>query len=196
MQPQRETTTDSLADIIQIINIGFKNGTLSVERNAGEIVEEGYIVFVNGRAVEANVGQYSGVAAFNYLNTWQLCRFSFIGKTSAVLQPAQSSLPKDGSTSATDAFADDTVGPIYQNGESNTHYQKSAAQSTFPVRLQAGEAMLQYPDPTQLSRTHRRLLLLVNGQRSVSELTRLMVRSLGEVWTLLDDLEHAGLIRQ
>ena len=69
MQPQRETLTDSLANIIQILQLGYRSGTLTVERNVGQAIEEGYIVFVNGRAVDAHVNAYSGMTAFSYLQT-------------------------------------------------------------------------------------------------------------------------------
>jgi DNA-binding IclR family transcriptional regulator len=47
-----------------------------------------------------------------------------------------------------------------------------------------------------MPRTHRRLLLLVNGQRNISELTRILARPPEETQALLNDLERAGLIRQ
>src|SRR5581483_6823834 len=78
MQPQRETMTDNLADIIHIIHIGCKSGTLTVERGEGTTVEEGFITFVEGRPIDARAGLKNGQTAFNYLNTWQTCRFSFI----------------------------------------------------------------------------------------------------------------------
>src|SRR5579859_7205913 len=78
MQSQRETLTDSLTNIIQILQLGYRSGTLTVERNVWQTMEEGYIVFSNGRAVDAWTSQYRGQVAFDYLNTWGSCRFSFV----------------------------------------------------------------------------------------------------------------------
>jgi len=47
-----------------------------------------------------------------------------------------------------------------------------------------------------LSRLHRRLLLLIAGQRERNDLARLMSRSADEIQELLNDLEHSGLIQQ
>ena len=51
-------------------------------------------------------------------------------------------------------------------------------------------------DVMGFSRTHRRLLLLVDGQRSVPELIRLVGRSSEEVFQQLSELERAGFIHQ
>jgi hypothetical protein len=193
--------TDNLADIIQLIHLGAKDGTLTVERSTGMVIEEGYIVFVKGTVVEARVGQYSGMAAFNYLNTWRTCRFSFVsGMAIAALPPAEPALPgpangANGASRAIPPPSERTMTPMI-GGASNTYANGSASRHIFPVRLPQGEETLQYLDSTQIPRLHRRLLLLVNGQRSTTELARLMGRSPAEVRVLLDDLEHAGLIRQ
>lgn len=185
MQPERETLTDSLASIIQILQLGQRSGTLTVERDAGQTFEEGYIVFVNGRIVDAKANQYSGGVAFNYLNTWGRCRFSFIdgGNTDAAPASRLFSLNQAPTPRSTNPLA-------------NSDVHNTRVPSPFPRRSQAGEAALANPESARLQRTHRRLLLLINGQRSPDELARLMARNFGEVQTLLNDLEQAGLIHQ
>lgn len=184
MQPQRETQTDSLANIIQILHLGYRSGTLTVERDTGQTFEEGYILFVNGRVVEAQTNEYSGIAAFNYLQTWGSCRFSFLN-TSDTNAAAPS-----GPHSANHAGA-----PLSGSLAPTDPYGREA-HSPFPRRSQAGEAMISHLESASIQRIHRRLLLLINGQRNLTELARLMTRSPDEVQTLLDDLERAGLIQQ
>lgn len=190
--------TDSLADIIQLLHLGFKNGVLTVERDAGTSVEEGYIVFNNGRVVEAKVGHYTGLTAFNYLNSWRTCRFSFSTHAMVLPPPSQTSPPslRSDSSPLVNTFTHNGIPPAGQNGGSNHYYTRPVSPSTFPVRLDAGEITLQHPEAMPLQRSHRRLLLLINGQRNVNELARLMARTIEEVQALLDELEHAGLIRQ
>jgi hypothetical protein len=184
MQPERETLTDSLASIIQILHLGYRSGTLTVERDAGKTIEEGYIIFVNGRIVDAKAQQLRSWAAFNYLKTWGTCRFSFIsaGDTDANFTPA---LP-----------ANPTTAPLSPLAQPTTDAHNAFAQSAFPRRTQAGEAALARPDATNLQRTHRRLLLLINGQRGLEELARLMARTPEEVHMLMNYLEQSGFIRQ
>jgi YD repeat-containing protein len=78
MPQQRDTATDRLLNVIQVIQLGRKSGLLSVERGEGIQFEEGMIMFVNGQATQASVGQRTGLEAFNWLSTWNACLFSFI----------------------------------------------------------------------------------------------------------------------
>lgn len=55
---------------------------------------------------------------------------------------------------------------------------------------------MSHPEAAPVQRLHRRLLLLINGQRNLTALARLMARNPDEVQVLLDDLEQAGLIEQ
>ena len=185
MQSQRETLTDSLTNIIQILQLGYRSGTLAAERNVGQAIEEGYIVFSNGRVVDAWTSQYRGVAAFNYLNTWGSCRFSFINASDAHATP--SSEPSASNYARAPSVAG-SLAPIDASGR--------AVHSPFPRLSQAGMAAISHPEAASVQRLHRRLLLLINGQRNLTALARLMARNPDEVQVLLDDLEQAGLIQQ
>ncbi len=201
MQPQHQTMTDCLADIIHIIHVSGKSGVLVVERGKGQTVEEGFITFVGGRVVEARIGPQSGLAAFNYLNTWQACCFALMSHTAnadsstylAQLPPTyRSSVPDN--TSSTNVLP--SFHPMSKNNESLRYANGAVARPTAPFRLHMGKEMLQLSETMQLPRLHRRLLLLIDGQRGIHELARLMVRSFDEVQKLLNDLERGGLIRQ
>jgi hypothetical protein len=181
MQSQRQTVTNRLADVIHIIHIGSKSGMLTVERGEGKTVEEGFIKFVHGRVVEARVGMYNGLAALHYLTTWQTCRFSLQSQSANEVASAHSTqLLLPSTTTAKD-----------------TSFQRQSdarVQSQAPIRLQAGEEALQQ-GRSMLSRTHRRLLLLIDGHRESTGLARLMGRSVVEIQTLLNELEANGFIR-
>jgi len=47
----------------------------------------------------------------------------------------------------------------------------------------------------RLSRSHRQLFLLIDGQRSVQELGRLAAKNEQDLQALLGDLERIGVIR-
>lgn len=204
MQPQRTAMTDCLADVIHIIHMGEKSGVLTVERGEGSTLEEGFIRFVGGRVVEAKVNQQSGMTAFTYLNGWQVCRFSFIAQISqdTLLSP-QSTQPLPAyrtpasAAPALNPLYSDPVTPVSRNGESYAYPAVNGPRFAAPVRLPPGEDALHYPENTaRLPRLHRRLLLLINGQRNIGELARLMSRNVDETQPLLDDLERSGFIQQ
>ncbi len=183
MQPQRQTMTDRLADVIHIIQFGSKSGVLTVERGNGSTKEEGYITFVMGRVVEAQVGRYSGPTAFNYLATWQTCLFALVAEAPRPQLPA----PK----------ANPSTRTPFDVRQRTTHEkpQKSEERSALPYRLPRGEESIRNPERLPLSRLHRRLLILIDGQRGLDDLARLMARSPNEVQELLNDLVRGGFIR-
>ncbi len=139
---QRGTSTNRLADVIQVVQLTHKTGLLTIER--GEIdntLEEGEITFVNGQITDAHSGEHSGIAAVNWLRTWGACRFTFLPLTSDVPPP----------------LSFEFMG---------------------------------------LTRSHRRIFLLIDGQRTVTELIHLMGGRADEVYAWLAELEEAGLIQQ
>lgn len=202
MQPQRETLTENLADIIQILQIGFRSGTLAVERGEGQGREEGYLVFVNGKVVDSKAGQYTHWSAFQYLKTWRSCRFSFESDTPALLPPAppSPSMHRNGNGSSSWPANGYAIGGPRSIAPPSFPANRDASQpgslTRIPVRSPAGDAALLHPDSTGLQRVHRRLLLVINGQRNCDDLARLMARNPDEVQVLLDSLEQAGFIKQ
>src|SRR2546430_116617 len=151
MQSQRRAMTDCLADLIHIIRMGEKSGVLTVERGEGTSLEEGLIIFVRGQVVEARVNQRSGLAAFTYLNAWQVCHFSFIAQAAnEALWPPQITQPLP---PANGGFADNTsianspyFGTVTQVSQADGLHEYRdipAAQFTIPFRLLAdGEKLL------------------------------------------------------
>lgn len=200
MQPQRETTTSSLASLIQILQLGYRTGTLTVERHVGGELEEGYLVFANGKIVAAHAKQgVSGTSAFNYLRNWGACRFSFLEGAASGTSPSMqssSSLPANGSrgpltTPPYRSFSVNT-GPLNQGA---MHQHERPGGPLLPTRSATGEAALYNPSIARLTRQQRHLLMLIDGQRNLAELARLIARTPDDVQVILDELENAGLIR-
>lgn len=209
MSHQRDTATDRLSNVIQVIQLGKKSGLLTVERGEGITFDEGAITFVNGQAREAQVGKYTGIDAFNWLNTWGPCLFAFTPATSAEMtSPSRSTTT--GKLSYTTARlpalkpgARDQREPTqYGNKGGGVNHWKEHSPSRYepwgavPNRTRQIEETLHLIDQIGLSRAHRRLFLLIDGYRSIQELVRLMGREQDEVQRLLSDLEQASLIQR
>ena len=177
---ERETTTDHLANIIQVIRIGHRTGTLTVERGANTTFEEGGITFAGGQVIQAVAGRLTGVEALNWLNTWGPCRFRFDSETTTG--------PITPVTSATYSQQQ-----AYSNKKNTA--EVPAYRSGIPNRTRQIEALLPIMDAMGFSRMHRRLLLLIDGQRTPSELARLIGRGSDEVMALLNDLVRANFIQ-
>ena len=193
--PQPATSTDRLANVIQVIQLGRKTGALTVERASSSGLEHGVIFFVNGQVARASVNELEGTLAFNRLNTWSACRFTFTPSTSSAttvklpaMQPGQIADARMNGNAASDAMA--------RPGTETTRASQShsAPGVGIPRQHRGLEEALSLIERATLSRAHKRLYLLIDGYRSSTELARLMGRSQSDIDTLLQDLERAGVI--
>jgi predicted transcriptional regulator len=185
--PQAATSTDRLANVIQVIQLGRKTGTLTAERDGSTGPEQGIIFFVNGQVTRARVHHLEGTAALQWLNTWSTCRFTFAPSTSQVTTAKLPVVPLD-------AMLDhETI-----RGAATPRGSNGQARPDAHTPFQHGplDDALRAIEQAHLSRAHRRLYLLIDGHRSPAELARLMGRGQHEIDALLRDLERAGVIQR
>ena len=204
---QQETTTDSLISIIQSIQLAQENGVLIAKRGEGGTLEEGAIVFVNGQVAQATVGWRTGSGALNRLSIWGKCRYIYT-TSNGVAQPLPSTPTPDldrGQPAIADPHPRRQV-PLVEK-PSNALNRPAGPLKTVRGQTFLFPSVLLILSPTQpmnealrrieqnkLSRFHRQLFLLVDGQRSFEEVIRLVGKSQGEVYRLLCDLEGIGVI--
>ncbi len=209
MSQQPTTLTDRLANVIQVSQLGRKTGTLTVERNSGNRLERGTVYFVNGLMTKASAQQLSGLAAFQWLNTWGSCRFTFTPSDSAIttrklpsVGTSQSQVYEQESFHDTDptlklqaqtkAFPD-------AGTENNQHRHKNLSaqkeSGRIPKQFRSPEDAVQHIERVKLSRSHRHLFFLIDGHRNTADLARLMGRRQFEVVAMLQDLERADVIK-
>jgi hypothetical protein len=198
MSQGRGTTTDRLANVIQVIQLGRKTGQLAVERGEGTLLEQGEIIFVRGQIVQARSRHLTGQKALDWLSTWETCRFAFIPPATERVtrpllalpapqrtstQPLKEILPPTPTNGGQETAPRGTTGPLYGD-------------LPAPQRISQVDDALWQIDQAGLSRLHRRLFLLLDGQRTIAALARLTGRSYEEVQRLLRDLERLGVIQQ
>jgi hypothetical protein len=70
------------------------------------------------------------------------------------------------------------------------------AQQGIPYRVQQVNEVLPHFSSLGLTRAHRQLFLLIDGQRTTTKLMQLMGTRLDEIEVMLVDLERACLIRR
>lgn len=181
----RGTVTHRLADVLQVLQMARKTGVLLVNRDgAYKNIEEGTITLQNGQIVDAGLGPYRGNQALQQLQGWQTCYFVF-------------QTPSQANNSTQQSFAQ--MSPANKN--SATGYTSGslpivgAGTGNAPQRIRDINEVLPYFDKLGLTRLHRQLFLLIDGQRTIPEILRLMGHRTDEVDSLLNDLERAGLIR-
>jgi len=70
-------TTSRLNNIINMIMLGRQSGILRVVRGQGSNREVGQIQFIDGKAVNALLGQVTGPNALGVLQNWGECVYTF-----------------------------------------------------------------------------------------------------------------------
>ncbi len=194
MAQQREATTDRLVGIIASIKMERGSGRLIVRRGDGLTSEEGTLMFVQGQVVEARVGRRSGSDALNWLSTWGQAHYIFTPLVSG------KETPTGGLTSVpTTASGTTNTSPLRPVPHVNTDKLEQrpsliAVNGVLHSTVVCAEATARI-DRAGLSRGHRHLFLLINGQRTALELVPLVGKKVEEVRNMLHDLEWLGIIR-
>lgn len=195
MTQRRVTAANQLSTVIDVLQLGRKTGVLTVERGEGETFEEGTMTLVHGQVVQATTGFYRGTDAATKLFSWQACRFLFVPMPPE--QIAQATLPIPHTQMDAKVVTENTNGSFYRGQQTNLAAQGDMSRRPI-IAAHYKEPMndiLHMLDRQGFSRTHRRLLLLIDGRRSIRELAALIRRTPNETLALLVDLEQADLVR-
>jgi hypothetical protein len=169
---------DHLVKIIQAIQVGRTTGSLIATRGEGASYELGTLVFLNGQVVQARVGRRESREAFNWLSTWGKCRYTFV--LSITSESTTGTFPR-----GNQFIQEERTASPGESGEVN---------DAVPYRSKPLDYGLQLLSEKSLSRTHRRIFLLVDGARRVSDFMRLLQLDETQVLTLLYDLQDTGVI--
>lgn len=194
MTQRRGTTTDRLSNVIQVLQLGRKSGVLTVERGEGSSLETGEMTFVQGQITDAQSSGRNGQQAIQWLMAWRACRFLFIPLVSEKTTKPMLALPTtDPNLRATDPNLQAGTRTAYGAQRSYTAEQKNQ-ESLAPQRTKSIELALQMIENSGLTRSHRRLFLLVDGQRPIAEMARLTARSEIDVQTMLREMARIGVL--
>jgi hypothetical protein len=113
---------------------------------------------------------------------WSTCYFTFHTSTES-RNVATLNTPQIRSPITNPLMKEPTTGPL-SVPVSGAAYRVYAVEEALPRFASKG-----------LTRVHRQLFLLIDGQRTAPQLARLIGRTPGEIESLLADLERSGFIR-
>jgi hypothetical protein len=184
MSQGQGVVTDHLVNIIQTIQLRHGTGLLTAKRGVGNNLEEGRLIFTNGKVTEAHCGRHTGPDALNYLSTWERCLVLFVSQQ--VLQDLIVS--RETSISSAETIYSSTQMVPYTPRPDST-------ESVVPQLNYSYTSALEITKRMNFSRPHRQLLLLIDGKRSADDLAQLFKRDLFQIYTILQDLAHAKIIR-
>ena len=195
---QQQEVVSRLVDIIQKLQSRYETGQLIARPGNGSTIEEGIIVFVRGKITEVRLGRRSGAEALNKLSNWENCVCWFARSTTGSSEPYSRITSEEkfithaplSTLNSASLPQTDPIGRAIRTDRLNT-----PSSPGVPYPTSQPQAALQRIEQLELSRTHRRLLFLIDGHRSIPDLVRLMSRSEEEVRVLLQDLAQAAVIR-
>jgi hypothetical protein len=189
-------------------------GILTAKRGEDATFEGGTITFVKGQVIQAKVGRRNGPDALNWLSIWGMCRYMFISSDAPIPQNVFLPTTTDNSMATLSPFPlqlarERQTGPLtqirasFQRQEpsisptpaSTDTLPPSISQIVVPYRTRQLDDALRILEYKGLSRTHKHLFLLIDGQRTIPELVRVLKRNENEVMILLQDLERASTIK-
>ncbi len=175
-----------------------QSGSLSIEHIQGGRIEEGEIYFHNGRAIHAQVGQLTGQDAINWLLTWHNVRFAF---TNDAPEPSASAAPVTGPiTTPSRLTRQDISGvPEVVNGSSSSAVIRTSPAPFLPSAgmgriVPQKRRLVEDVSSLPLTRRQRYIYFLVDGRRSIADLSRTTGKSIQEVELILRELQEQGLI--
>lgn len=214
MTKGRDNAAESLGDVLALIRSRRHSGLLSIERYESGRFEEGEIYFEKGKPVYARLGTLSNQEALAALLNWRQIYFLFSRDVAAPsttnttpnqppstsvtgpLSPSQSTggmtpLPPTHSTGGMTPIPPSrpTTEPL-QNLPANHNSDTTAIDKLIPRKLVNEQNVLGLP----LTRPQRSLYMLVDGRRTIADLSRFTNRTLQEVVQLLKELKGYGLI--
>jgi hypothetical protein len=211
MAKGRDNAAENLSDVLELIRKRRQSGLLSVERLQGSLFEEGEIYFQTGQLVYARLGQLTSADAVAQLLSWRQVYFAFLTE-----QPQPSAnIPSPVGIRANTAVATDpravSIRPSLSNSNSSLPFESSASnvtpdgfsQSTSPLTGNTPGLEWLVPQKSSndrdvlslpLTRPQRSIYLLIDGKRTVSDLSRCTRKSFQEIERLLSELQQRGLI--
>jgi len=189
-------STGRLENVLHLIELGKQTGILKAIHAGSPLREQGQIVYHAGKPIEASVGRLTGAAALSVMQSWDKALYLFeespvkpaptnIGQTPAVGHSAPASPPPPVTA---------PLPPTPPAASLRPQPVSSLPPSQMLRRVPRPTTRADSVDQHRLDRQTRMVLLLVDGQRTVDDLARLIHRSPDDIVATLNALSALQLI--
>jgi hypothetical protein len=178
MNKGRKMAAERLGDVLAAAYPQQLCGLLRVECLRNGQREKGELYLLAGQPMYARVGRVQGQDALSYFLTWRAIQFSF--DPDAPRPPANLSRMRAAPASTTAATLPAPIG----------ERQGSAMERLIPRKIRLEQYVLSLP----LTHRQRLLYFLIDGQRTIADLSRCSGKSVEEIETIIYELQHQGLV--
>lgn len=192
---------ENLDEVLEVARLRKQSGMLTLEHTQGGRVEEGEVFLQAGQPIYARVGHLVGQDALNWLLRWRNISFSIgteestppggtpaNGKENTAIPTPQT----QHSPSAGDSFAGPVVGRVRgaRSGSTPANSYAPGIEWLVPQKRGVEREVLSLP----LTRRQRFIYFLVDGRRTVSDLSRCTGKNIQEIELILNELREQGLV--
>lgn len=194
---------ENLDDVLEVARSRKQSGMLTLEHTQGGRVEEGEVFLQAGQPIYARVGHLNGQDALNWLLRWRNIYFS--------IAPEESTSPASTPATGKDENPATNLAPSPQRtlpagagsvGQVRGRVRSDRSGSTsgdsyalgiewlVPQKRGVEREVLSLP----LTRRQRFIYFLVDGRRTVSDLSRCTGKNIQEIELILNELREQGLV--
>lgn len=208
MTKGRDNLAEALNDVLELVRARRQTGLLSIERLHEGRHEEGEVYVQVGQPVYAQAGQLTGQEALTRLLSWRQIYFAFLpdvgrttansisvakasgnGASSAVRTLTSPRLPVAGGNGSSQAVTPES-GPLPAQNVPQTASSTPGLEWIVPHKAGSERDVMELP----LTRPQRSVYLLIDGRRTIADLSRCTRKSMQEIERLLSELRERGLI--
>jgi hypothetical protein len=195
MANDRAITAESISSILDLARIRRQSGRLKVEQVAGGRLQEGEIYLQAGQPVYVRLGQWHGQEALDRLLAWRNVQFT-LQLDEQGTAPMALSLNHSNGTTPSSLPAQPAPAPAPRPERTTTGDLARASSNApglewlVPQKRDVGRDVLSLP----LTRRQRFIYFLVDGQRSMSDLSRCTGKTIQEIELILKELQAQGLV--
>jgi hypothetical protein len=209
MTKGRDNLAETLSDVLELVRARRQTGLLSIERLHEGRYEEGEVYVQGGQAVYAHTGQLSGQEALARLLKWRQIYFAFLSDAGHPTANISSSAGVNGVSASPSSVS--TLTPPRFSAVNGSTPSRSGGPENVPLprsntpRTEMSTPGLEWLTPRKvggehdvmalpLTRPQRSVYLLIDGRRTVADLSRCTRKSMQEIERLLSELQERGLI--
>jgi hypothetical protein len=194
---------ESVDNVLELARTRQQSGMVAIEHTQGGKVEAGEVFFQAGQPIYARVGHLVGQDALNWLLKWRNIYYTMgtdestqtVGTTSASNVnsadsnpsplPKYSPLNRSSSTGPVGAHL-----PVDGRGSPSNNTPTPGIEWLVPQKRGIEREVLSLP----LTRRQRFIYFLVDGRRTVSDLSRCTGKNIQEIELILNELREQGLV--
>jgi Domain of unknown function (DUF4388) len=191
MANDRAMTAESVNSVLDLARMRRQSGRLRVEQMSGGRVQEGEIYLQAGQPVFVRLGQFIGKEALDRLLTWRNVHF-----TLQLDEPGTAPMALSlGNNNGVTPSAIPVQSPIRQGRTTTGDLARANSNAPglewlAPQKCDIGRDVLSLP----LTRRQRFIYFLVDGQRTISDLSRCTGKTIQEIELILKELQAQGLV--